>query len=400
MAKWQRMLHYFRTCSVVEWEVWDRPTRFFHWSVTGLLVADLITGWLDPAWQLDRHLLLGGVTAGLLMFRLLWGVVGSEYNRFSHYFQSPAQVYDDARALWRGQTKSSSLALNPVNAWVSLLLLLIVFALLVTGLVAYGGEEHMGPLASLVSYSAGTYGQSLHEKLAVLLLVVVAIHIGIVRRESQLTRVSLLRSMVTGCKPMDVDQPTEQMRNANVAWAMVLGMVLMFSIDHTSKALGQLPMDGWRPLHYPVAYQEKCGHCHWTIHPSLLPEEAWQNLLSHMHDHFGHSVTLNGKEAVTITSFLLVHAAEDWNTDAAHRFRKLMPDPDQRITNHPAWQKIHLNIEAAVFDRPPVSSPINCPVCHHDALSGRFDEHAIHIPKATAASHSPLQDEIPSAPRQ
>ncbi|MBF0439855.1 MAG: cytochrome b/b6 domain-containing protein, partial [Magnetococcales bacterium] len=57
---WNRLSRYFRTCSFVEREVWDRPIRFFHWSMTVLLSAALFSGWLDPAWRVDRHLLIGG----------------------------------------------------------------------------------------------------------------------------------------------------------------------------------------------------------------------------------------------------------------------------------------------------------------------------------------------------
>ncbi|MEO5352608.1 MAG: universal stress protein [Magnetococcus sp. XQGC-1] len=82
------MLRYLRSCSMAEWEVWDRPTRFFHWATTALLAATLLTGWFDPAWQLDRHLLFGGTVGGLLLFRFIWGLVGPEYSRFTHYFYS------------------------------------------------------------------------------------------------------------------------------------------------------------------------------------------------------------------------------------------------------------------------------------------------------------------------
>ncbi|MEO5349506.1 MAG: cytochrome b/b6 domain-containing protein [Magnetococcus sp. YQC-3] len=380
------MLRYLRSCSMAEWEVWDRPTRFFHWATTALLAATLLTGWFDPAWQLDRHLLFGGTVGGLLLFRFIWGLVGPEYSRFTHYFYSLDTVLTDIRDLAHGRAKSGALGLNPLSAWVSIALLLTLCALLLTGLMAYGGEEHQGPLASLIAFETGRRAHAVHAYLSLLSVLLLALHIWIIRRESQLTEVSLLRSMITGCKPMEVDQPADHIRDPNLNWAMIIGVLLLFAIDHISKTLGQLPMDGWRPLSYPTAYQEKCGHCHWTIHPSLLPEEAWQELLAHLDNHFGQKVSLTGKEAVAVTSFLLVHAAEDWNTDAAHRFRKPTPDPAHWITRHPMWQKVHINVDAALFDKPPVKSRINCPVCHHDALSGRFDRHAIHMPGSTEKS--------------
>ncbi|WP_130471173.1 cytochrome b/b6 domain-containing protein [Candidatus Magnetaquicoccus inordinatus] len=381
-VNWRRRLgRYLRSCVNAEWEVWDRPVRFFHWVVTGMIVACLLTGWLDPAWQLDRHLIFGGILTGLWLFRLIWGLVGSEYARFSHFFYAPHQVLQDGAALWQGRLKVASLGLNPLNAWVSFVLLLVVGALLLTGVVAYGGEEHLGPLASVVSFQLGERAQRWHGWLAYAVLPLVGLHLLIVWRESKLTRQPLLRSMITGCKPLDSDHVEEQYRDSHAGWAILVGGLVIFAVDHWSKELAQLPMDGWRPLAYPQIYQEKCGSCHWTIHPSLLPEERWQNLLNQLDHHFGHTIFLSGKEAIAISSFVLIHAAEDWDTEVAHRFRKATGNASHYIIEHPLWQKLHDRVDQRLFTAPPVGSRVHCPVCHHDALSGRFAAHAIHLPK-------------------
>ncbi|MBF0628289.1 MAG: cytochrome b/b6 domain-containing protein [Magnetococcales bacterium] len=387
-TRWKRLHRYFRTCAFIEQPVWDRPTRFTHWALTGLLIAALITGWFDPAWQLDRHLLIGGMIAGLLLFRFLWGLLGPEFSRFTSFFSGPRRLQADVASLLGAQLKLATPGLNPANGWVSLLILLNIVALIATGLMAYGGEEHLGPLAALISFQTGEQAQRIHEWLSILLMVLVLLHFWIIQRETRLTRVPLIRSMITGCKPLDPDLELEPLRHANPTWAILLGMILMFFIDHTSKTLGQLPLDGWRPLHYPTAYQEKCGSCHWTIHPSLMPEERWRDLLHQMSNHFGQKVILTGQEALTISSFILIHAAEDWNTDAANRFRKPATEPVQAISDHPLWRKIHTRIEPERFRTPPVNTPTNCPVCHHDALSGRFDRHAIHLPSSGGGSHA------------
>ena len=376
----RRVLRYLRGCANAEWEVWDRPVRFFHWMATGLLLACLLTGWLDPPWQLDRHLMLGGILAGLWLFRLVWGLAGSEYARFSHFFCSPQAVLRDAKTLWLGQLKIASLGLNPLNALISLLLLLLIGALVLSGVVAYGGEEHLGPLASLVSFRLGEAAKRWHKALSLIGVLLIGLHVLVVWREARLTRLPLMRSMITGCKPLDMDHVEERYRESRLGWAIVIGTILLFSVDHWSKSLSQLPMDGWRPVHYPQVYQEKCGGCHWTIHPSLLPEERWHDLLQQLDHHFGHTIHLTGKEAIGVSSFLLVHAAEDWDTDAAHRFRKPAGDASQFIVGHPLWQKVHDKVNPQLFEGAPVHSRLQCPVCHHDALSGRFDAHAIVLP--------------------
>ncbi|MBF0418136.1 MAG: cytochrome b/b6 domain-containing protein, partial [Magnetococcales bacterium] len=383
-SRWRQLRRYWRSCSFIEREVWDRPTRFSHWALAALLIASLITGWLDPAWQLDRHLLIGGMIAGLLLFRLVWGIFGSEFSRFSNFLPSSKALLEDVASLRQDRLKLATPGISPANALLSLLLWLVVLGLIITGLMAYGGEEHLGPLASLISFSTGEMAQRIHAVLSLFLIVLASLHFWIVERESRLTRIPLIRGMITGCKPLDPELPREPVRSPHAVWAMLLGMLLMFGIDHLSKTLGQLPMDGWHPLHYPTIYQGRCGSCHWTIHPSLMPEERWRELLHHLGDHFGQRVSLTGQEAITISSFILVHASEDWNTDAAHRFRKGVDEMVKGISDHPVWRKMHASVDPVLFESDSVKKPGNCPVCHHDALSGRFDRHAIHLPRAAS----------------
>ncbi|MBF0260893.1 MAG: cytochrome b/b6 domain-containing protein [Magnetococcales bacterium] len=389
LSRWQRLRRYLRACSFIEREVWDRPTRFSHWALAAMLVAALFTGWFDPSWQLDRHLLIGGMIAGLLLFRLVWGLFGSEFSRFTNFMPTSKALRADVASLLQDRLKLPTPGISPANGLISLMLWLILIALMFSGLMAYGGEEHLGPFASLVSFKAGETAQRIHAFLSLVLIALAGLHYWIVSRESRLTRIPLIRGMITGCKPLDPELPRDSERSAHAVWAMLLGMVLMFAIDHASKTLGQLPMDGWRPLHYPTIYQGRCGSCHWTIHPSLMPEERWRELLHHLGDHFGQRVSLTGQEAITISSFVLVHASEDWDTEAAHRFRKYADETVKGISDHPVWRKLHARMDPNLFATPPVNKPNNCPVCHHDALSGRFDRHAIHLPRPAGQLPTP-----------
>ncbi len=59
--------------------VWDVPTRLFHWAVVVLVCSSWVTqheGWMD------QHVLCGYSMATLLLFRLIWGVIGSDTARF------------------------------------------------------------------------------------------------------------------------------------------------------------------------------------------------------------------------------------------------------------------------------------------------------------------------------
>ena len=66
--------------------VWDLPTRLFHWALVLLVGFSWLSAQLN--WN-DWHLLSGYTILALLLFRLAWGVVGSETAPFRHFLASP-----------------------------------------------------------------------------------------------------------------------------------------------------------------------------------------------------------------------------------------------------------------------------------------------------------------------
>ncbi|HER26557.1 MAG TPA: cytochrome B, partial [Rhodospirillales bacterium] len=73
--------------------VWDLPLRLFHWAMVPTVIVVAVTGFLAPQWWLGLHSIAGYALGVLLAFRLLWGVVGSPYSRFSSFPLKPGAVY-------------------------------------------------------------------------------------------------------------------------------------------------------------------------------------------------------------------------------------------------------------------------------------------------------------------
>ncbi|MCP5366200.1 MAG: cytochrome b/b6 domain-containing protein [Hyphomicrobiales bacterium] len=179
--------------------VWDLPTRLFHWSLVAAVAAAWITAEvLDDRW-LAPHYWIGYAVAGLLLFRLVWGLIGSEHSRFASFAYGPRRVLAHLRDLL-GRRAGHYLGHNPAGAAMIFALLTLLALLVVTGLVAQGGAEHAGPLAGWVGTRVGHAAEELHEGLFVALLVLVAGHLGGVALESLLSRQNLVRAMVTGRK--------------------------------------------------------------------------------------------------------------------------------------------------------------------------------------------------------
>lgn len=65
------------------------PTRLFHWILFFAVIALFATGYTG---QMHVHFLIGKITLTLVLFRLVWGVVGSRTARFSDFLAGPAAL--------------------------------------------------------------------------------------------------------------------------------------------------------------------------------------------------------------------------------------------------------------------------------------------------------------------
>lgn len=163
---------------------WDAPVRVFHW----LMVLCFAGAWLTA--ESDRwlpvHLTLGYTMAGLVVFRLLWGVVGTRHARFSDFVRGPAAVARYVQSLLRGRPQHHA-GHNPAGGWAILALLALTT---LTTLLGWATLQQIG----------GHGMEEAHEAVAGLMLAVVVVHVGGVLLGSWLHRENLVGAMLTGRK--------------------------------------------------------------------------------------------------------------------------------------------------------------------------------------------------------
>jgi len=176
--------------------VWDIWVRLFHWTLVALIGFSWLSAELGGNWMI-WHTQSGFITAGLIIFRVIWGVAGSWSARFSQFVKPPKQVI----AYVKGEDKNEHLSHNPLGALGVLAILLLVSIQVITGLFSNDDIFIEGPLAHLVSYDLSLEITEIHEAVFNLLLLVIAIHIAAVLYHQKIRKERIVQSMFHGRKP-------------------------------------------------------------------------------------------------------------------------------------------------------------------------------------------------------
>lgn len=153
--------------------VWDVPTRLFHWAIVILIAVS----WLSADRGYMRvHLWSGLALLTLVVFRIVWGFVGSTTSRFSNFIHSPASVLGYLRQS-AGAQKRLYAGHNPAGGLMVVVLISALCAQIVTGLLANNDINFNSPLATLVSKEVSDEMTVLHGSLFDLILVLVWMHV-------------------------------------------------------------------------------------------------------------------------------------------------------------------------------------------------------------------------------
>jgi len=180
--------------------LWDLPLRVFHWSLVAAVTAAVITGELGGAWMV-WHGRAGLAIVGLLVFRVVWGVVGSTTSRFAQFAPTPSRVLSYLRGRWRG------VGHNPLGALSVFALIALLSLQAATGLFGNDDIAFAGPLNHLVDDALGSRATGWHRLLANGLFVLVGLHLLAIAFHVLVKRHRLIRPMVTGLQHVESGTP-------------------------------------------------------------------------------------------------------------------------------------------------------------------------------------------------
>ena len=167
--------------------IWDFPIRAFHWMLVIAIVVSFISVNRD---EMEIHFASGSVVLALVIFRLLWGLIGPRTAQFHVFAPLPARI----RA-WR---EGRAVGHSPHGALATFALLGLVGAQAVTGLFTDDEMFLRGPLRSEVTRSTAYWLTDLHAAISNVLLAMIALHLAAIAFYTIIKRSDILKVFVTG----------------------------------------------------------------------------------------------------------------------------------------------------------------------------------------------------------
>ena len=179
--------------------VWDLPIRIFHWGLVTLVIGLVATGLMGGN-AMVWHMRFGFAVLSLLLFRVVWGLIGGRWSRFGSFIYAPGTVL----AYLKGSGKPEhSVGHTPVGAGSVFAMLLFLLAQVGTGLFSDDDIATSGPLAKFVSNAVVGSATWYHKNVGkYALLLLVSLHLAAIVFYLVKRKENLIAPMVHGDKAL------------------------------------------------------------------------------------------------------------------------------------------------------------------------------------------------------
>jgi len=209
--------------STISTPAWDVPVRLFHWALVLLVLGSVVTG-LTGGNAMVWHMRFGYAILALVVFRVLWGFLGSSTARFSDFLYGPRRVIVFTGAILR-RREAPYLGHNPLGGWMVLVFLAALLFQASSGLFANDDIATEGPLYAFVGKDLSDQLTSLHKLNVKLLYGLVAVHVAAVLFHWAARGENLVRPMFSGSKQLPPHAPGVPARFVGIGRAAVLAIL-------------------------------------------------------------------------------------------------------------------------------------------------------------------------------
>lgn len=204
--------------------IWDLPLRITHWLLVACVVGSWATHYAGAAW-FTWHARCGYTALVLVVFRILWGFVGTRHARFASFVRGPRTIARFIRSQGDGRTVGH----NPLGALSVLAMLASLLVQAATGLFANDEIAASGPFYGWISPVTSHRITSWHHANTTALLVLLALHVAAVLWHALVRRRPIVMAMITGRQHVS-QLPPEDAMDSSRGWLAAVIVVVLASL--------------------------------------------------------------------------------------------------------------------------------------------------------------------------
>ena len=348
--------------------IWSFATRFSHLALILSFVLAYVFSKFDDL--IYFHAAFGVIFGAAVVFRIVWGFIGTKYSKFSDFkFKGLISYFGS----FLGK-KERFIGHNPASSIAITIILAIGFVCVLSGLVLYGVDKNSGIFAFLYdSYAKFKFSKSIHELLANTLLFVAIIHICGALIDKFIHKNDSINSMITGYKLTQNDESIRANLTQKIfcfVWILAIIVTFLYIFNKDNFILKS------RDLHVNyraqnAVFAKECGSCHMIYAPFLLPKKSWEIMMANLEDHFGDDASVDEETNKEILNFLISNSAEQQGNNTAFNILKYAKnDQNIAITQNEYWIQKHRKIDEKIFLKSDIKSKANCAACHKGIENG------------------------------
>ncbi len=360
--------------------VWPIGTRIIHWMMALSFTAAFITSFYEH--MLHDHVAFGFIFLTIIIYRIIWGLIGPEYAKFKTFKLKPSQLKHYFVEKIQNRWRKIPAGHNPASSWFTVWALGVGTVIVISGLLLYGIQEGKGLFRDLNSdYSDYMFVlDMIHKYASYLFAAWVVIHITGVMVEQFWHKTSMVFAMVTGYKRTEGEDTKVKPFLSFFSYVMiVIAIGTYFFI--VSSNYNFLTLQKYTNIDYeeidPVFYNE-CGDCHKVYPPYMLPKRSWEKIMGSLDNHRGEKITeanITKSQQASILEFLTQNAAETSKREAAVKVMDSLGERrPKNITKTPYWRETHKDIPKSVYKQKKIKDKSNCIACHKDFDQGNMDD--------------------------
>lgn len=204
-------------------QVWDLPLRIFHWVLVIAIAAAYVTAEFGGSEWAQWHGRIGCFVLALLVFRVVWGFIGTPHARFRNFVPTPARIATYVSGRWKGAGH------NPLGALSVIALLLLLAAQVVTGLFANDDIAFAGPLSGWVGKGTSDHLTGWHQQLFYVLASVIALHLVAILFYLLVRGSNLIAPMITGKKVITAAEPPVVLEH--LRWRFAAAVIIATTVS-------------------------------------------------------------------------------------------------------------------------------------------------------------------------